>query len=102
MKRTFLRILPLFLASICSLAQTTPAIPAPPNSGFGFKVGVIDMQSAIADCNEGKRDLGAIEKKFEPRRAELQNLNIEIENLKKQLSTTGDKMTSDAHEAMVK
>jgi outer membrane protein len=60
------------------------------------------MQDAIAATNEGQRDLEALAKKFEPRRVELQKLNTEIEDSKKQLNVQGDKMSPDAHDALVK
>ena len=57
---------------------------------------------AIAGSNEGQRDFETLAKKFEPRRLELQKQNTDIEDLKKQLSTQGDKMNPEAHEALVK
>ena len=106
MKRTFGSIVLLVLVSMASLAQTSSATPAPnpaaTASATGNRVGVIDMQGAIAGSNEGQRDFDALAKKFEPKRLELQNQNTEIENLKKQLSTQGDKMNPEAHEALVK
>jgi outer membrane protein len=104
MKRTFASVVLLVLVSMASLAQTSSATPnpAPTIPSTGVKVGVIDMQGAIAGSNEGQRDFEALAKKFEPRRLELQKLNTEIEDLKKQLSTQGDKMNAEAHEALVK
>ena len=104
MKRTFASIVLLVLVSMASLAQTSSATPNPtpavnPN---GVKVGVIDMQGAIAGSNEGQRDFETLAKKFEPRRLELQKQNTDIEDLKKQLSAQGDKMNPEAHEALVK
>ena len=60
------------------------------------------MQGAIAGSNEGQRDFEALAKKFEPRRLELQKQNTDIEELKKQLTNQGDKMSPEAHEALVK
>jgi outer membrane protein len=104
MKRTFASIVLLVLVSMASLAQTSSATPnpAPSAPSTGVKVGVIDMQGAIAGSNEGQRDFEALAKKFEPRRLELQKLNTDIEDLKKQLSTQGDKMNPEAHDALVK
>ncbi len=116
-------VLALSLLSVSALAQTgttpaparpanpqatTPARPAPatgtsaapalPQSAApaAAKVGVINFNAAIALCNEGQRDFGALQKKFEPRQTELQNLGKELEDLKKQLNTQGDKMNDDA------
>lgn len=110
MKRTFASIALLVLGSMAAFAQagsTASATPpaattAPAALPTGSKVAVIAMQDAIAGSNEGQRDLEALAKKFEPRRLELQKLNTDIEELKKQLSTQGDKMNADAHEALVK
>jgi Skp family chaperone for outer membrane proteins len=111
MKRTFVSIVVLVLSAVAVLAQaSSAATPAPASSTpatptinqSGVKVGVIDMQGAIAGSNEGQRDFEALAKKFEPRRLELQKQNTDIEDLKKQLSTQGDKMNPEAHETLVK
>lgn len=113
MKRTFAStaVLILVLATI-SLAQTappagaaapatTPASTAATASG-GVKVGIIDIQQAIVGTNEGARDFETLQKKFEPKRNELAGLNTEIENLKKQLNTQGDKMNEEARATLLK
>jgi len=112
MKRTFAStaVLTLVLAGI-SLAQTAPAAgssaastPAPSGASTpgGVKVGIIDIQQAIVGTNEGARDFEALQKKFEPKRNELTSLNGEIESLKKQLNTQGDKMNEEARASLVK
>jgi outer membrane protein len=109
MKRTFAStaVLTLVLATI-SLAQTAPATSAAapattaaPATG-GVKVGIIDIQQAIIGTNEGARDFETLQKKFEPKRNELSGLNTEIENLKKQLNTQGDKMNEEARATLLK
>ena len=112
MKRKFASIALLVLGSMAALAQTgspaasTPSAPAastaPAALPTGNKVAIIAMQDAIAGSNEGQRDLEALAKKFEPRRLELQKLNTDIEEQKKQLTNAGDKMSPEAHEALVK
>ena len=100
MKRTFARfVLPIVLLSVTALAQTGSALPAPDATPAGFvgtKVGIINVQQAIVLTNEGKRDLEQLETKFTPKRNELQGLQTEIENMKKQLSTQGDKLNEEA------
>jgi outer membrane protein len=124
MKRKFAPVVVLFavVLSLAALAQTgtaaaapaaaapasapaaTPAAaPAPSAAVAGFnKVGIINIQGAILASNEGRRDLEALDKKFDPKRTELQNLNKEIDDLKKQLSTQGDKMNEDARGTLVR
>jgi len=129
MTRKFASVILLFAAvlSVAALAQTgsaaaTPASAAPaaapaaaapasapaaapagaaPVAGIN-KVGIINIQGAILASNEGRRDLEALDKKFDPKRTELQNLNKEIEDLKKQLNTQGDKMNEDARSNLVR
>ncbi len=109
MKRTLAgtAALALLFAS-ATMAQSTGAAapatstPAATTTGSGVKVGVIDIQNAIFGTNEGARDFEALQKKYEPKRNELQGLNTEVENLKKQLNTQGDKMNDDARNTLVK
>jgi outer membrane protein len=106
------KFLPLALSALLfagvALAQAQPAAAATnasvPATGTstGNNVGVIDIQQAILATNEGQRDFNALEKKFEPKRTELAAANTEIENLKKQLQTQGDKLNDEAKNNLVK
>jgi len=115
MKSKFLRVLLAIAATytFSALAQTgsaaTPSSPAAstpasspaatnpaPTTGTGTKVGTINIQDAIFGSNEGQRDMQALQKKFEPKQAELKNQNDELEGLKKQLSTQQDKLNEEA------
>lgn len=112
MTRNFARltlVLTLVLA-LSALAQTgTAAAPpagaapttAPAPTGTQ-KVGIIDIQAAIVGTNEGQRDFQALQKKFDPKRGELETLQKEVEDLKKQLNTQGDKLNEDARGSLVK
>ena len=117
MKSKFTRILlaTAFVISVGALAQTgsaaaapaaakpaTPAAAAPAVTGPGTKIGTISMEQAIFATNEGRRDFEALSKKLEPKQNELKGANDEIESLKKQLSTQGDKLNDDARANLVK
>jgi len=117
-------LLSAVVLSLTCLAQTGTAAPAPaaPTPAAGTpapapaattpgtavaagstnKVGIINIQGAILASNEGSRDLETLDKKFDHKRTELQNLNKEIEDLKKQLSTQGDKMNEEARANLVR
>ena len=96
--------------SLASVAQTGAApAPAAPAQGAAApaaapaaaapatsKVGIVNIQGAVANSNEGRRDLEALDKKMEPRVKQLQGLQGEVENLSKQLNTQGDKLNADA------
>jgi outer membrane protein len=103
----------VFGLSLLAAAQSTPAAgaaasaPSAPSAAAaatatGTRVGTINIEQAIFSSNEGRRDFEALSKKFEPKQNELKSLNDEIENLKKQLSTQGDKMNEDAKATLVK
>ena len=84
------------------------AAPANPASGglaikaTGTKVGTINIETAVAACNEGQRDLQALAKKFEPKQAELKNAADEIDGLKKQLNAQQDKLNDESRDKLVK
>src|SRR5579862_3147520 len=116
MKSTFMCIVLAVAATLTfsALAQTggaaTPSngasLPAAPSASgtpagtpalnTGTKVGAINVEGAIFGSNEGQRDLQALQKKYEPKQAELKNQNDELEALKKQLSTQQDKLNEEA------
>jgi outer membrane protein len=107
MTRKVLRfILPAALLTVTALAQTGSASAAPalaPAAGStAGRIGIINIQNAIVMTNEGRRDLEALQKKFEPTQTTLNNLNLEIDNLKKQLQTQSEKLNEQARADMVK
>jgi len=80
-----------------SAAPATPPATAPVATGVGgTKVGSINIEQAIFGTNEGRRDFEALSKKLEPKQNELKTQNDELEALKKQLSTQGEKLNEDA------
>src|SRR5262249_5470937 len=92
------------LISAASLAQTSTAAAAntAPAGAVGaanvaapVKIGIINIQGAIVNTNEGLRDFESLQKKFEPKQTELKTQNDEIEGLKKQLSASTDKLSED-------
>jgi outer membrane protein len=89
-----LKILTLALAfglaaSTSALAQNSGA-PAPSN-----KVGIVAIQAAIANSNEGKKELDAMQQRFAGKQNELKTLKDEVDNLQKQLQAQGDKLSAE-------
>lgn len=87
-------------AALClgAFAQSTTTAAAP----AGAKIGILNIQAAVANSNEGMRDLQALDKKMEPKVNELRALQTEVENLNKQISTQGDKLNADARASLDK
>ena len=93
----------LLMVSLNALAQTSrPAQPPPAAAEVPTKLGIINIELAIIGSNEGQREFSNLQKRFEPKQNELQALNKEVEDLKKQLSTQGDKLNEDARANLVK
>jgi outer membrane protein len=90
-----------FLVVTLVLIITLVATHAHAQSAAPSKVGIIDIQRAVMSTNEGKRELDALNKKYEPRQAGLQKQRGELEELGKQLSAS-DKMTDDARVALLR
>jgi outer membrane protein len=70
-------------------AQTAPAAPAAPApvppSSYPAKIALISLDQAVIATNEGQQALGQVQKKYEPKRTQLDALAKEIDSLKQQL-----------------
>lgn len=89
------RVLTLAMSLALGMSVTARAqAPAAASSG-GTKVGIVSIQDAIANTNEGKKELEALQQKFAPRQAALQSQNDDLENMKKQLQAQGDKLSDE-------
>lgn len=110
MTSKFARILltTAFSLSLLAVAQTNTAAaagadPTPgPTAASGTKIGTINIEQAIFSTNEGQRDFDVLRKKLEPKDAELKSMSEEVDSLKKQLSTQGDKLNDEARGTLVK
>jgi outer membrane protein len=107
MNRNFARFVPaMALAvffSVAAVAQTAapaaaPAVAAPSVT----KVGIINIQAAIVNSNEGQRDFESLQKKFDPKRQELESLNKDVDELQKKFNTQGDKLNDEARADLLK
>lgn len=78
------------IASIAALANLlawpglAPA-QSPAATAGGGKIGLINMQNAIAATAEGKKALAELQAKYQPRQQELARQQQEIQNLQEQL-----------------
>ncbi|MGA2046348.1 MAG: OmpH family outer membrane protein [Terracidiphilus sp.] len=100
MKRTL--ALALTLASglaLSATAQTAPAASAPAGP---VKVAVIEFQAAVGQTNEFQRDMADLQKKYEPKRAQLKTQADEIDNLTKQLQAQGASLSDAARASQAK
>ena len=89
----------LLAVPVFAQVATAPAASPAPTVA---KVGIINIQAAIVNSNEGQRDLEVLQKKFDPKRTELEGLNKEIDELQKKFNTQGDKLNDEARNELLK
>jgi outer membrane protein len=91
MNRSLVIALSLASAMAAGAQSTAPAAPAATAAAPAgpAKIAVIAFKAAVAQTNEGQRDLADLEKKFMPRENQLKALNDDIETSTKQLQTQG-------------
>ena len=82
------------LLPVSAVAQASPVLPAspsetpaakapaaeapkppPPPTAFAAKIAIVEFQEAVIETNEGQQALAAVQKKYEPKQAELEALN---------------------------
>jgi outer membrane protein len=82
-------------------AAPAPAAAAPAPAGPA-KIAIIAFQPAVAKTNEGQRAFSDLQKKYQPKQAQLKALNDEIESLTKQLQTQGATLSETERAARTK
>jgi outer membrane protein len=82
-------------------APPTSAAPAPAGP-VPTKIGVVNIQQAIGECAEGKKEIDALQQKFNPKQAELKTMSDEVESLKKQYQAQADKLSDDEKSSRAK
>jgi outer membrane protein len=81
---------------------STPSATAAPTGPVPTKIGVINMQQAIQECAEGKKEGEALQQKFAPKQIELKQQNDDIEALKKQYQAQVEKLSDEEKSSRAK
>lgn len=68
----------------------------------GVKVGIIHIQRAIVESEEGKKAAEKLQAQFTPRRNELQTMQAEVEKLQKQLRDQEKALSDEARSNLVR
>lgn len=98
MKR-LLTVISVLAMGLTPLAQAQkPAAAAATTAAPSAKIAVIAFQAAVAKTNEGQKSFADLEKKYQPRQQEINQLKAEVDTLTKQLQADGPKLT-DAERA---
>lgn len=82
MKNRVLVILASLSLFVCPALSWAQGSAAAANSG---KIGLLNIQAAILNTAEGKKAMADLDKKYQPKRAELQKMQQEIQSLEDQI-----------------
>jgi outer membrane protein len=103
--KMYMTVLGLGLSALITPGAVAQAAAAPANAPSaapaGTKIAIVNIQEAIAATNEGKKEFESLQQKYSPKQAELKTQNDEVENLKKQLQTQGDKLSDEERSSRV-
>lgn len=76
--------------------------PAEKPVATAVRVGIINIQRAIIECNEGKKAAEELTKRFTPKRAELERKQKEIEELQGQLEKGKNTLADDKRAELIR
>ncbi len=95
----------VFVCPVAILQAQAPATPAPAGQAAqqpavigAAKVAWIDLEQVIIQCEEGKRELAALQQLVDKRTGELRSLQQEAQLLADQLRIQGDKLKPEVRE----
>lgn len=106
MNRSF--VLVAALSSVLAIPAAAQSTAAPRSAGPSAtqaetaRVAVIAFQVAVAQTNEGQRDFGDLQKKFDPRRQQLKQMSDQIDAMTKQLQSQSSTMSPDQQQAQAR
>jgi outer membrane protein len=100
MKRS-LSLACMLASTLCAsaLAQTAaeppsaPGAPAATAPAGPTRIAVIQFEAVVAQTNEGQRAFGELNTKFQPKQQQIKQESDEVDTLKKDLQTSGDKLS---------
>ena len=75
-------------------AATEPKAPPPPQA-INARIAIIEFEDVAAATNEGQKAAADMQKKYEPKRTELETAQTEIDSLTKQLQNAPASMTDE-------
>ena len=85
-----------FAQGAAAPAATAPSASAPAAIGpVPTKIGVVNIQQAIQECAEGKKEIDTLQQRFAPKQVELKQQSDDVENLKKQYQAQAEKLSDE-------
>jgi len=94
-----------FTSRASAQSPEPPSAPTPAGTAVSSgpsRVAVIIFQQAVAQTNEGQRNLGQLQQKFRPKQAQLKTQSDEIDSLKKQLQDGGASLSEQEKDSRLR
>ncbi|HSK45958.1 MAG TPA: OmpH family outer membrane protein [Candidatus Binatia bacterium] len=79
----------------CAQGAAAPAASPAATGPVPTKIGVVNIQQAIQECAEGKKEIDALQTRFAPKQVELKQQSDDVENLKKQYQAQAEKLSDE-------
>ncbi|HXB70317.1 MAG TPA: OmpH family outer membrane protein [Candidatus Acidoferrales bacterium] len=87
-------------AALATHSQTPAAPTAAPTTAASTRVAIIDIQAAILNSQEGQKAVSDLRSQFEPKRAQLQHRQEELQTLQDRLTKSSAAMSDAAKEKL--
>ena len=85
----------VFTITLLLCLGTAPSVLLGQSSGTSGKIGLVNIQEAILSSAEGKKAMGELQKKYQPRQQEVQKLQQEIQTINDQLQKQAATLSDD-------
>jgi Skp family chaperone for outer membrane proteins len=82
--------------------QAAPQAPEVTPQAIPAKIAVISFEQAVIATNEGQRTVQDLQKKYEPKKAQIDALTAEVDALKKKASATTPPVPAEEHAAQLR
>jgi outer membrane protein len=81
------------LAQTAAEPPSAPGAPAATAPAGPTRIAVIQFEAVVAQTNEGQRAFSELNSKFQPKQQQIKQESDEVDTLKKDLQTAGDKLS---------
>jgi Skp family chaperone for outer membrane proteins len=81
-------------------AAAAPAAVAP--QAIPAKVAIVAFEQAVVATNEGQRSVAEVQKKYEPKKSQIESQGAEVDSLKKQLQALPASAPDDQRASLIK
>lgn len=82
-------------------AQSAAAAPVTPQA-IPAKIALVAFEQAVFATNEGQRAVQEVQKKYEPKKAQIDGLSQEVDSLKKQLQSAPATLSDEERQSRLK